>query len=439
MINPELRKGILARFSATKVLSPLLIAAALWFGFSLRSAPLPPEACAGAYVSWLVICTFAGVIAAAGSVGRELRSGTWEQLRISNLSPWSLGWGHLLGATSYTWYLKGAGFALALAVCPDLFLSADPLLTIFLWLSSMLALESYGLSIAVMAAPAARQSRGRFFDVNPVALVSQQVLLIVIPVWLSKQPIQLHTWGIEANDHWFWVFTSSLLLLLCALGLLRAIRRELSLRVSLWYGPINGLILSAYFGVFLIPYPTDGDYLRALSQGLGLCAIINLLLAYYSALLPRTDLLAIARRIQSATAVFHSRDGALPDWIATLLTALVSALLFACSYRIHGNSALLPLLIGVYAIRDIALIVYLDMTRSLRFGPSLKLLIVFLSLYLLFPWLLTKLGLNSLVGLFVHMPRGSEITLQTFAPAVLSAACTFTLALRRVRKIAARA
>ena len=45
-----------------------------------------------------------GSFAVVGSINSEISERTWDQQRLSALSPWQMAWGKLLGSSIYPWF-----------------------------------------------------------------------------------------------------------------------------------------------------------------------------------------------------------------------------------------------------------------------------------------------------------------------------------------------
>ena len=102
-MNPELRRTLWLEVSLQRLwlIPAALLGTALLLHIS-NAAELVMSTLALA--AFAAITVFWGARQAASSIVQEARDRTWEIQRMSALSPWTMTWGKLLGATAMPWY-----------------------------------------------------------------------------------------------------------------------------------------------------------------------------------------------------------------------------------------------------------------------------------------------------------------------------------------------
>jgi hypothetical protein len=179
-MSPELKRNLWLEFTSSRVIlmtSVLgLVAIAIYLISGRHFGPLGPIGVAG----FVFITIFWGSRNAARSVIGEIRERTWDFQRLSAVTPVSMTFGKLMGATSYTWY--GGLLSLVIAT-PGLVRTMDPgevPATLALLIATGLLAHAVALGSALATA------RRRRADARLSVLPHQAAGLIaaVAPGWL---------------------------------------------------------------------------------------------------------------------------------------------------------------------------------------------------------------------------------------------------------------
>ncbi|WP_340645881.1 hypothetical protein [Phenylobacterium sp.] len=115
-MNPEFQRNLWLEASPRRiawaaVTLVLIYGATALMAREAASGPLPAMAGVGAFV--FIICGLLwGSRAAGGAVLGEIADRTWDFQRLSALTPWSMTWGKLLGASSLAWMCALTGVVL---------------------------------------------------------------------------------------------------------------------------------------------------------------------------------------------------------------------------------------------------------------------------------------------------------------------------------------
>ncbi len=112
-LNPELKRLLWLEVSVQRLwLTPAAILGTALLLTQSGAAPLFVRSLA--MIGFVLITVIGGARQAAAAVLDEARDHTWEIQRMSALSPWTMTWGKLIGATLMPWY--GGAMCLALFV-----------------------------------------------------------------------------------------------------------------------------------------------------------------------------------------------------------------------------------------------------------------------------------------------------------------------------------
>ena len=115
-MNPEFQRNLWLEASPRRVAWAAVVLVLIYGATALVAresldGPLPAMAGVGGFV--FVICGLLwGSRAAGGAVLGEIADRTWDFQRLSALTPWSMTWGKLLGASSLAWICALTGVAL---------------------------------------------------------------------------------------------------------------------------------------------------------------------------------------------------------------------------------------------------------------------------------------------------------------------------------------
>lgn len=115
-MNPEFQRNLWLEASPRRIAWAAVVLILIYGATALvaresASGPLPAMAGVGAFV-FLVCGLLWGSRAAGGAVLGEIADRTWDFQRLSALTPWSMTWGKLLGASSLAWMCAITGVLL---------------------------------------------------------------------------------------------------------------------------------------------------------------------------------------------------------------------------------------------------------------------------------------------------------------------------------------
>lgn len=107
MLNPEFQRNLWLEFSGYRVLATFLVllvflAAGLAIDINADGSEFSGVRNVS-FIAYFILVLFWGGRQAAAAVVGEIRGRTWDGQRLSALGPWTMTWGKLFGATSFTW------------------------------------------------------------------------------------------------------------------------------------------------------------------------------------------------------------------------------------------------------------------------------------------------------------------------------------------------
>lgn len=450
-MNPELQRNLILELSPRR-LTWALVAVGLVCVAALMAVSLGDGAAFGRRVSalaalgfvggWLFLgaCLIWGARQAGSAIVTEVGERTWDFQRMSALTPWSMTWGKLVGATSLAWLVGLIGIGLALL---NGLTGAFPVQALQLAVAALAAavlLQAASMAAALVAVRKARVE-GRLATLRNRRSAVAGIAVLIFAVngavrgWMAMhgaragQPLggaDIVWWGLS--------FTWGALLLLSALlfaawavvGAWRLMRLELQSENSLWlwagFVLCCGLYLAGFADLGRVAGEAEaaryGTLAKALSAG-GVFAVICYLAAFAEP--------ADRQRMGSFRRALAERRLDLaaltaPLVTAPLLLAIVAWGVIAVSApdRFDGgrgvgrdiNLAMVGLAVLLYLVRDLGVIAYVRFSPRPKRGDASAVLALVL-LYLVGGVIAPALGGG--VGLALVSPFGRPTTLAVIA------------------------
>ncbi len=239
-LNPEFRRQLWLQISATRlILAPVVIAIVV--ALLASTEPTASSIHGTAWVALSLAVLFWGTSVVGTSIRDEITGRTWNQQRMSRLTPWQLMSGKLFGATSYVWYVALLCALVAIfsgrADAGALGSHSPAVEYVFL-----LALGLFAHSVALMAPLAFQSGSG-----EPRVSVPTIAVFALVFVAFKAAPLGLTGGnGESVHTEWFGMTTTPQLLAmwtalsLAAWGILgawRAMRQALQVQQLPWALP----------------------------------------------------------------------------------------------------------------------------------------------------------------------------------------------------------
>ncbi len=247
--NPEFRRQLWLQISATRlILAPVVIAIVVAL---LASTEATTSAIHGtAWVALSLAVLFWGTSVVGTSIRDEITGRTWNQQRMSRLTPWQLTSGKLFGATSYVWYVALLCALVALwsgRAASSAFGPHNPVIEyVFL-----LALGLFAHSVALMAPLAFQSGSGEPRVSVPTIAVFALVFVVfqAAPSGVSRSGdgrVDTEWFGISMTPQLLAMWTALSLAAWGILGAWRAMRQALQVRQLPWALPAFVAFMGAW-------------------------------------------------------------------------------------------------------------------------------------------------------------------------------------------------
>lgn len=415
-MNPEFRRNIWLELGPRRVLLMIVILALVFFAATVTGGDYQPASLA-AILYYLIVVVWGSRNAALSVVG-EIRDRTWDAQRLSSLTPFEMTWGKLFGSTIYNWF----GGAICLAVLLGYEFTQHPPATVLIDFVYYIAVGVIAQAAALLASLVAvrrRLSHTRF-DIFTYQVAGLAAAIAVVFVWQAADPAGAFLLGHKPTDFIPWwgqvLDARSFLLVSLAsftawtlIGCYRQMRLELKMR----NGPMVWLAFLLFIGIYVAGFDAwltgrqatarwDGIELR-----LGLALTAYVILTYLMVLLePKDRVLYRWLGGQLSQGGIGAALWNLQAWMMSYLAALAVALaLLARLILTQGgfgvDASLLVAGLG-FLTRDVSIFVLLQTLPGRRRG-DLAAVMVLIALYVLVPYILHGMGLDS--GLAYLYPR----------------------------------
>ena len=396
--NPEFRRNLWLEISNYRLIAMPVVLATVFlmiYEISGRSTSTVQIVALSIFVAVTVLWA---ARLAADNIYAEVRDSTWDIQKLSSLTPWTMTWGKVLGATAYAWY----GGVMCLAVFFAAGGDSRYRLTIVCICVCAAVLAS---SAALLSALLSIRRRG--------ATASSTSNFLVIIMFGAIASFLANALPGDGLIRWYGVDYYFADLLLYSLfvfaawaltGAYRVMCVELQVRTTPWVWSCFTVFTGVYAAGFAYsPYIGFVDNAAIVAS---ICFGVALGLTYLSVLWDPKNLLTFRQiKLFVQRGAWRRAGEEVPAWSASLALAtltgvglLVTGADIQLGYgeaRFVGAAAL-PLIF--LAARDIALLHYFSFAPNAR-RPEIAILICLALLYWLVPGLLNLMGLPMLATL----------------------------------------
>ncbi|MGD9638133.1 MAG: hypothetical protein AB7U85_03630 [Alphaproteobacteria bacterium] len=103
--NPELRRNLWLEFNKRRVIAmPLGLLAVFLVAYLQNNNDIDYKISWVGLVMYGILTFLWGTRQSSETIIREVNLGTWAQQKMSNINPWQMVWGKLVGSTAFVWY-----------------------------------------------------------------------------------------------------------------------------------------------------------------------------------------------------------------------------------------------------------------------------------------------------------------------------------------------
>ncbi len=408
MMNPEFKRNLWLSFSVHKLiampallgLGALAIAMSNKFAFQTADNLYTAAVAMFIFIVWLW-----GARNANLSIVDELRDKTWDQQRMSAMTPWAMTWGKLLGSTSFNWY--GGAICLAIAF-PAAIMGGDKP-----WMLDLPAIVATGVMLhaALIALNLhTGQMETQLIQRGGLGWIATIFTLILFQILTSEFILERDViwWGYKIQAKLF-LLDSTVLFAVCAVfAAWRVVSNALQVRTIPWAWPLFALILTAYFSGFFSA-ATDYPVFVISHTGLMVTAIMTYgTLFSEPARLPDWNML----RLRQQRADWRGWLQHLPLWPTTLLLAFCFALLGTLNPdspepgygRIYSLILTLPMGLALMLLRDACIVLFFSFAPRAK-RPMAVAMLYLIVLNVLLPFFFNEAGLDAVSYFFLPLGR----------------------------------
>lgn len=267
-----------------------------------------------------------GSFAVVNSINSELAERTWDQQRLSALTPWEMAWGKLLGSAAYAWY---GGLLCILVAFVVALMQPDPLtrcVGLFTGLLTTVALHA-GLMASRLHTLDTQDGKntstlGRLFGV--FMLLQSLPFLFLLVAKDTGDDVGRNTWwnlGLPFMAENF--VLASLFLMLGLLAMWRSMGKQLMLRTTPW---------AWVLGIVAIGFIVAGYFLNFKIRAIPLITVsVTAIVTTYFAIFTEKNNLLVWRAV-----IFHYKNStarrffqSLPLWPVSFVLALIFATIYS--------------------------------------------------------------------------------------------------------------
>ena len=434
-MNPELRRNLWLELTPHRLLlmPGVILGIALLFHYVDPSdSVVRPVALFG----FVLLAVIWGARQAANSILDEARDRTWDIQRMSALSPWTMTWGKLAGATVMSWY-GGAWCLLVYAGGIERTQLTATAMACALVILAAIAAQSATLTGALIGLHLGRRAQTRLSNLVVILLL---IFLLPNLLQIADAKDSLVWYGQPYAQLAFALGSALMLATWAVVGAVRTMCIELKLRTRPWVWILFILFIAWYLTGFSLDTPASAASLaRRLSSSATAVAVI---LSYVAAFAFVRDPIQY-RRVSRALGErrFGRALEELPLWLASALLAIALGVLTLALGSAPEITNALPYNLGAVALafvcmmlRDLALLTYFSL-RSHPARAAATTLIYIAILDLLLPALLSKVGLDGIAALV--RPRLFDAPLMSVLVLFAQAGVAAALAVRAYRAVMA--
>lgn len=394
--NPELKRHFWLELTPHNLILPPILLVVMFF-MILNYFPKPENtAYLAATFIFSIVTVIWGSYLAYKSMATELRNKTWDNQRMSAISPMKLVVGKLIGATIIPWYV-GVPCLLTMLYFHHETTLYSVLNLFFIALLSQAVAFIAGLMAA--RSNVSNESRGIWVKFILVYLFASYFL----PSIVGKRNQQINWYGLDYEIVRFTLVSMILILLWAWVAAYRNMQSVLQIKLRPWAMITFIIFLTVYF----LGFSTRGlNNMASLTLPYVIIAgLIALPFAYIGAFYEKRSSAEIRRFLHAWQS--KSKTAALqetPYFIAVIVFAAACLVLthvlfvmidFAISRDWTGNATWLGLTCFILMLRDIGLLFYFSFGKSPEKAVS-KTLFYLVMLYIAFPLLMVKTNLSVL-------------------------------------------
>ncbi|MEI8394044.1 MAG: hypothetical protein WCF85_04855 [Rhodospirillaceae bacterium] len=408
-MNPEFQRNLWLELPPHRLVSMPAVLVLVFFGAWLAGGSV---SFAGAAQTLIILLLMVwGSRLAADAVLGEVVNHTWDNQRMSAISPWDMTWGKLLGSTCFMWY--------GVVWCIAAFLGSphgDVSQLVRLLLGG---LQAQALAMVISMVLLRAEPANLRFQATVAQSISVILMIPFLYVTMIHRPDVIYWYGFTVGFDGFITVSQMLFIAWTVMGLYQIMRAELQYetRSLTWL----------FFMLFMVAYVAGFDRLQDFTSKAGMPtpAVTRLFVAfctgialtYICALIEPKSALRFSRWLMLMRSGRFTHGGRLaPAWAGALGVSIVLCLLTAVNIvGVKGMSAPLPQMplaflaaILLFLLRDLAVFYYLVLQGRSGHG-GLAIPVYLIAAYFLVPVLMSSARLDPLLPILLPSGAGSPV------------------------------
>ena len=402
--NPELQRNLWLEFSRHRIVVMPVVLLTIFFTAYLGDNNRFGEGVATtALWAYFLIVIVWGSRMSSEAVVQEINDRTWDNQRMSSLSPWTMTWGKFFGSTLFSWY--GALFCLIVLMYsyPDDGWRRGPTLAYLIPLCVLTGLVAQAISfIASLVSIQKNSVPGRSLS-SLYVLVSLIFVGYMAGFIFNASTTHVNWYGGKYSGQLFMLATLIVFFVWAIISAYRLMRVELQLKNRPIYWPLFVIFVAFYFAGFVAE--TETAYILKRS----LVAYTIIVLLTYVMMFSDTKNPMLFRRLfyHLAAKNYKKSIEAVPSWFVTFILLFLMMMILVWqsneSFRfidVQINFRFYVIAIFLFAIRDIALILFFNFSPK-QGRADLTAFFYLLILYGLLPVLFNAAEIKTGIALFI--------------------------------------
>lgn len=423
--NPELRRNLWLNFTPHRLIAmPLVITAIMVLIYAIDDYGFKAVSqWSLAFIGLLTVIW--GGRAATETVLSEIIDKTWDNQRMSALSPWAMTWGKLLGSTAYTWYGSLICTAVFLATATHSGIKHPYMMLLLVIISSLFA-QALGLLASLSSVRKGGVVRNE--EKTAYMFIGIATVITIMAYAFNGQLVSIRWFVYEISKLEFIIVSVAVFLSWILFGAYRLMREELQMRNTFLGWLAFVLFISFYsFGFFMNSSNIvngNGHPFTVAFWGvyflIGSVAYLMLFIEKKSPVIFRT----LFKSIKNSD--IKTMRELLPCWAVTVVVLAI----FLAGYTVFSSrekylmfaSALL------FLLRDTAIVLFLNFSKNNKRADMTAVVYITL-LYIVMPGILTAINFREAAAFF-----WPDDSVSAFAAAFMEMIAAFTLLFMRWKR-----
>jgi len=430
-MSPEFQRNLWLEMTQHRIIGmPTLLGAIFLLTYLIAGSHYPEPLQVIAMSIYFLLTLLWGTRLAGEALVTEVQDKTWDQQRLSSISPWAMSWGKLFGSTVFTWY--GALCCLPVYIFAAWQAGEHDIIKTVLF---MVVVSVFGQAVALLASLQSIKVYNR--SATTGFMVAGLVVTFPIVSWGLKDAGYIIWYGNHYQPLDFLLIAVTCFGAWSLIGIHRRMRAELQFRNT----PVYWLGFCIFMAIFISGFITETVHGQELMSMHLFTAYTTFIVLMYVMVIAEDKNPVIARRIVNAyqarawTAFFENT----PAWAVTLCGVYVLCLLLliqasSLSSYVPGftNLHAIVFAIALFVTRDVLLFIFFNMSTDRKRADAAAVFYLVV-LYWLAPSILSGLNLSSLNAAFY--PFGYHNKFVTIIAALVQVGVLVALIINRWHKL----